>query len=293
MFKTILVPAGGAVADTPVFATALAVARMSGAHLVFLHVRLDIRDVIVSMAAGDLGAGGVMGGMIDEMEADGARLQATTKAAVEAFCAREQIAMTDTAPTGTSGARAVTGEWRTDIGRLADDVSAYARSTDLMVAGRSPTPEGVGGEVLEVGLMGSGRPLLIAADKTADAFARTVAIAWKDTPEAARAVSAAMAFIGAAANVLIFSVQEAAHKPDKSCDRLREMLSWHNPNVSVVRLDPHGHNPADVLLAGAAKSGVGLLIMGGYGHSRLREAVFGGFTQRILAGADIPILMAH
>ena len=61
MFKTILVPAGGAETDTPVFETALAVARLSAAHLVFLHIRVDVRDVIASMAAGDLGASGKIG----------------------------------------------------------------------------------------------------------------------------------------------------------------------------------------------------------------------------------------
>ena len=89
MFKTILVPAGGAITDGPVFETALVTARMSNAHLIFLHVRVDIRDVIAGMAASDLGAGGVIGATIDDMEADAARLQAEgdAKAAVEAFCA--------------------------------------------------------------------------------------------------------------------------------------------------------------------------------------------------------------
>jgi nucleotide-binding universal stress UspA family protein len=293
VFKTILVPAGGAATDLPVFETALAVARMSHAHLVFLHVRVDVRDIIASMAAGDLGAGGGMGEWIDDMEADAARLQADTKTAVEAFCASKQIPMTDLPEVGTSAAPGGTAEWRTEISRLSDCVSAYARVADLMVAGRSPSRAGVGGEVLEAGLMGSGRPLLIAAAKAPDALGGTVAIAWKDAPEAARAVSAAMPFIGTAARVLIVSVQEHGGRPDKSCDRLLGMLRWHNPNVSVVRLETQNDAPVEVLLAEVVKSGAGLLVMGGYGHSRLREAVFGGFTQRILDGAAIPVLMAH
>lgn len=293
MFKTILVPAGGADTDTPVFETALAVAQLSGAHLIFLHIRLDVRDVIASMAAGDLGASGVgMGSLIDDMEADAAKLQAVAKSAVEAFCAREKILITDTPPGGTPSARTVTAEWRTEIGRLTDSISAYARATDLMVAGRSPSSAGVGGEVLEAGLMDSGRPLLIASTQ-APKVPETIAIAWKDTPEAARAVAAALPFIGAAAKVLLVSVEEHGAPVDKSCDRLREMLSWHNPNVSVVRLEVNKQPPVELLLAEVAKSGAGLLVMGGYGHSRLREAVFGGFTQRVLEAAAIPVLMTH
>lgn len=292
MFKTILVPAGGADTDTPVFETALAVARLSGAHLVFLHIRVDVRDVIASMAAGDLGASGVgMGSLIDEMEADATRLQAAAKSAAEAFCAREKIPMVE-APTGA--ATGVTAEWRTEIGRLSDAIAAYARATDLMVAGRSPSRAGVGGEVLEAGLMDSGRPLLIASGKAPDALTGgTIAVAWKDTPEAARAACAALPFIATAAKVLLVSVHEQGGRHDKSVDRLREMLSWHNPNVSVLSLEVNNEAPVDLLLAEVVKSGASVLVMGGYGHSRLREAVFGGFTQKVLDEAAIPVLMAH
>ncbi len=292
MFKTILVPAGGADTDTPVFETALAVARLSGAHLVFLHIRVDVRDVIASMAAGDLGASGVgMGSLIDEMEADATRLQAAAKSAAEAFCAREKIPMAE-APTGV--ATGVTAEWRTEIGRLSDSIAAYARATDLMVAGRSPSRAGVGGEVLEAGLMDSGRPLLIASGKAPGALTGgTIAVAWKDAPEAARAVCAALPFIATAAKVLLVSVHEQGAQHDKSVDRLREMLSWHNPNVSVLSLEVNNEAPVDLLLAEVVKSGASVLVMGGYGHSRLREAVFGGFTQKVLDEAAIPVLMAH
>ena len=295
MFKTILVPAGGAVTDAPIFETALATARLSNAHLVFLHVRMDVRDVIASMASGDLGASGVgMGSLIDDMEADAAKLQAEARSAVEAFCARENIPMVD-APSGA--AQTVTAEWRTEIGRLSECIAAASRLADMMVAGRSPTRAGVGGEVLEAGLMDSGRPLLIAsaaapsdAGKTLNG---TVAIAWKDTREAARAVSAAIPFIVTAAKVLIVSVHEPDRPDDKSCDRLRAMLNWHNPNVAVISVQTHHEHAVDALLAEVGKSGASLLVMGGYGHSRLREAVFGGFTQRILDEAAIPVLMAH
>ena len=58
-------------------------------------------------------------------------------------------------------------------------------------------------------------------------------------------------------------------------------------------LDRAGRAPVEVLLESAKSIGATLLIMGGYSHSRLREVVFGGFTQRILNGADLPVLMAH
>src|SRR3978361_1525707 len=122
MFKTILVPSGGAVTDLPVYETALAIARVAHAHLVFLHVQTDIRDVIASMAAGDLG-GSVTGGMVDDMEADASNAEAAAKSVVKAFCAREQIAMSD-APSTTG----VTAEWQTQTGRLSDCLASRARA---------------------------------------------------------------------------------------------------------------------------------------------------------------------
>ena len=288
MFKTILVPSGGAVTDLPVYETALAIARISDAHLVFLHVQTDIRDVIASMAAGDLGGGSVTGGMVDEMEADAANTEAAAKSVVEAFCAREQIAMSNVP--STTG---VTAEWQTQIGRLTDCVASLARMTDLTVVGRSPSSAGVGAEVVEAAMMTTGRPVLIAASAGLGAFGKTVVIAWKDTQEAGRAVAAAMPFIEAAERVIIASVNESAGEMDDSCERLRKMLSWHNANVTTTILEPQNDSASDVLLAEAIKLGAGLLVMGGYGHNPLREAIFGGFTQQVVSSADIPVLMIH
>jgi nucleotide-binding universal stress UspA family protein len=54
-----------------------------------------------------------------------------------------------------------------------------------------------------------------------------------------------------------------------------------------------GRAPAETLLAAARAAGADLLVMGGYGHSRMREVIFGGFTRHMLSGADLPILMVH
>jgi nucleotide-binding universal stress UspA family protein len=71
------------------------------------------------------------------------------------------------------------------------------------------------------------------------------------------------------------------------------MLRWHNSNITIQSLSGDDRTPAAVLLDAAAKANCGLLVMGGYGHTRLREAVFGGFTRAVLAEAPLPVLMAH
>ena len=69
-------------------------------------------------------------------------------------------------------------------------------------------------------------------------------------------------------------------------------LRWDGFTASVRRLKPGADGAAETLLM-AAREQAGLLVMGGYGHSRLREWIFGGFTQRILRGAEAPVLIAH
>ena len=74
--------------------------------------------------------------------------------------------------------------------------------------------------------------------------------------------------------------------------RIVRNLAWHGIGATTLRLQPGAEGAAATLLAGIGDR-ADLLVMGGYGHSRLREWVFGGFTQSVLADAPLPVLMAH
>ena len=104
-----------------------------------------------------------------------------------------------------------------------------------------------------------------------------------------------MPFIAKAERVTVLSVLENAGEEDESCQRLVDALRWHTADVNLQRLVRDERPAPRILLEAAAGPGVAasLLVMGGYGHTRLREAVFGGFTRHVLAGADIPVLLTH
>lgn len=287
MIKTILVPSTGSSSDAAVFASALAVARPFAAHLDFLHVRVDAAAMAVSMAS-DGGGATMVGGLVERLDDEAGRREARAEQLFRQLCEREGVAIAD-APPGPSG---LTAQWTSQAGAEPYWIAEHARASDLVVIGRSGDGDGVAPETIEAALLDSGRPLLIPAAAPLAALPETMVIAWKAAPEAARAVTAAMPLLALAKEILILTVAETEDLSSEEGSRLMTNLSRHGFRVSAHRLRPEGRSPADTLLAAAATRAA-LLVMGGYGHSRLRELIFGGFTRHVLQDAGVPVLIAH
>ncbi len=287
MFKNLLVPTTGGPSDAAVFATARLAAQAFAAHLEFLHVRVDTTEVLMSMTAGGVGGGDAVQSVIDRMEAEAEAAAAAARQAVSDGLAAAAIPLRD-APDGAGPSAQISQE----TGSQSAWVAQYGRFADLVVMGRGG-PEDGAAETLEAALMDTGKPLLIAPAAAPASLGTRIVIAWKDTPEAARAVSCALPFIARAEQVTIVTVLDDADAKDESGSRLLRALRWHNRAVEVRTLLRGGASAADVLHGEAGALGADLLVMGGYSHSRLREVVFGGFTRRTLGNATIPVLMAH
>ena len=287
MPKVLLLPVTGTPADAPVLQAALAVGRLFDGHLVALHVRHDVQRDIAAMASADMGLATGLQDMIDRMERDADKRAEAAYAGWHTLCSSNGIV--DAARPGPAG---MTAEWRTEIGDQADWLAEHGRTCDLIVVGRTNDGD-IGSEaVIEQALMQTGKPVLLVG-ATADSLAGTIAIAWKDSREAAGAVAAALPFIRLGSRVIVFTVSEDDDDTDTSVDRLVGALRWHNPNTEARTIRPNGKSAVDALLGGAVEAGCGLLVMGGYGHTRLREAVFGGFTRSVLEHAPLPVLIAH
>lgn len=287
MIKTILVPATGSDSDLAVFASALAVGRPFAAHLDFLHVRVDATAMAVSMAS-DGGGAAMVGGLVERLDAEADQREEKAKQMFQDFCRREGLALKDM-PDDQPGHSA---RWLREVGAEAGWVAEYGRVADLTVIGRPVDGDGVASETIEGALIESGRPLLIPPATPLAVLPGTIAIAWNGTREAARAVGAALPLLGFAKEIVILTVAEEKVASGEEASRLMAALRWRGVPVSTRHLEPAPSGAADTLLAAAAEHAA-LLVMGGYGHSRLREWIFGGFTRRVLQGADIPVLMAH
>ena len=154
-------------------------------------------------------------------------------------------------------------------------------------------------------LLHSGRPVLIVPYApplpllAPPAAARNVLISWNASKEASRAVSAALPLLQRAehVHVAIFDAQvHAAEHGEQPGAELLQYLARHGVQAKVHLLDGGGVRRGDIgeaLLSQAADLSVDLLVMGAYGHSRLRETILGGVTRTVLQSMTIPVLMAH
>ncbi|MDJ1157003.1 universal stress protein [Chelatococcus sp. SYSU_G07232] len=173
--------------------------------------------------------------------------------------------------------------------------SRLARHFDLtLIEQANPDVKGLQGEIIEAILFESGRPMLVVpyVHRTPAAFDR-VLVAWDGSAPAARAVNDALPLITGAAEVEIVTVVDGGKEPeDESGLDVAQHLARHGVAARRNRLTSAG-DVASTLLSHMADSGTDLLVMGGYGHSRLREMMLGGATRDILASMTAPVLMAH
>jgi len=224
---------------------------------------------------------------LGKMETDADTREKAASDSWHLFCSQNNINTADS-PEGNE----VTSEWASEVGTEADWLAEYGRTADLIVVGRGHESWGPDYVLMEAALMDTGKPVFVAGGQ-APLLNGIIGIAWKDTREAGGAVLAATPFLRAASKIIVFTVPERSDDGDKSHLRLTRMLRWHNPNVAIQSLSAGDRTPVAVLLDSAVIAGCGLLVMGGYGHTRLREAVFGGFTRAVLESAPLPVLMAH
>ncbi len=174
-----------------------------------------------------------------------------------------------------------------------DVVTSLARYHDLVLVGigaSNVTPRATA----EAAIFGSGRPvLLVPEDAPVGAFGH-VMIAWDGSRVAARAVSDAGDFLQRAQTVTIASITDERALPDEDPgSRLAEYLSRHDIEATVTRAQSRGRPIAETLQEHAQEIGAGLLVMGGFGHSRMRDFVLGGATGGILKDLRLTVLLSH
>jgi nucleotide-binding universal stress UspA family protein len=169
------------------------------------------------------------------------------------------------------------------------------RITDLIVVGQQDPDhkEPMRDALIENILFQAGAPTLLVPHGGATAFKPgRVVIAWNGSIAAARAVRSALPVLQLAETVQVVMVEEARAN-ELSGVEIGEYLARHDLAVDVQRIDNTEGDIGATLLEFAARQGADWMVMGAYGHSRMREFLLGGATRNILATARVPVLMAH
>ena len=172
----------------------------------------------------------------------------------------------------------------------------YARLCDVTIV---PVPEGdyVDQWYAESIIFGSGRPTFVIPHtrKRAGAFALdTVVVAWDFSRPASRAVADALPILEKAKRVCVVTVtNEKVINAKRSGADLAKHLGRHGVDVAVEAVDAAGRKIGDVLESHLSSHNADLLVMGAYGHSRIREFILGGATKSMLSRPPLPIFLSH
>jgi nucleotide-binding universal stress UspA family protein len=183
-----------------------------------------------------------------------------------------------------------------DLTGIGDQFGRIARRFDLSVVAQ-PEAEGAAVEsmIVERALFDSGRPVIVVPYiQTAPFKLGRVMICWDGSRPAARAIADAMPLLALAERTEVVIVADEPEKEDELHGvGVGQHLARHGLDVNIKRIIRGKIDVADVLLSHAADSGADLIVMGGYGHTRLREFILGGVTRSILRSMTVPALMSH
>ncbi len=276
MIKDIIVNLSVGERPGPAGDYAISVAAAFDAHLAgvaFLY------DPIVPVS----GAGYIPAEVIETQERENA---AASKAALDRFSAACKRAGVAAEPVTLSASLAGVG----------DQFGPMARRFDLSIVGQAePDRSAVEEIIAEAALFESGRPVIVVPYIQKDPLKLDrVMLCWDGSRAAARAIADAMPLLKKAGQVEVVIVSNERGKRDEieGAD-MAQHLARHGLKVEVKRTVLGDIAVADVILSHAADAGADFIVMGGYGHSRLREFVLGGVTRSIFQSMTAPVLMSH
>jgi len=193
----------------------------------------------------------------------------------------------------------LSGEWRLGTGDTADLTVAHARYADLTITGQmnpETPPPGSAARLPERLALASGRPVLIIPYVGRyEPIGNRVLVSWNRTREATRAVNDALPLLQKAEHVTVLSInpEQGDPQPNPPGADLALHLARHGVTVENSYTVAKDIAVGSAILSRAADLGADLIVMGCYGHSRLRELVLGGASREILGHMTVPVLMSH
>jgi nucleotide-binding universal stress UspA family protein len=276
MIRSILFPVLAGACSDDALATACDMARDHDAHLVVVNCI----SAVVPIAAWDTYPLAVYETLSEAAAAAGSKLVLELTAKLEQAGISHEIHTADTI-------------WMTP----SEMAAVHARYCDIVVFGRQADVDAR----MQAGffsdlLLQSGRPLLVVPEAGSARLTDAAMIAWKPAREATRALHDALPLLRRAASVRVVAVDpkvgDLQHGELPGAD-IAAHLVRHGLRVDVAQVPRLGDSTGATILREAQEQGIGLLVAGGYGHTRAREFVMGGVTRTLFEGAKIPVLFSH
>jgi nucleotide-binding universal stress UspA family protein len=272
--KSILALIDGSRLSEATLDTAVSIAKTFAAGLEVLHVRADPATLVPIVGEGMSGAmvEQVMDAMSKSVDGRSQRARAVYDKAV----AKAGMPIT----------------WRQETGPEPVVLASAGRLVDLTVLARpDAAADGQMAASLDSALFDTGRPVLVAPTASPASVGKRIALAWNGSAQASRVVSAAVAYFEKAEAVHVLSAPGFDKRAP--AEAVVAYLAKHKVKASAQAVELHGKHVGQALLEEATRLNCDLLVMGAYGHSRLREMILGGATREVLANSAIPVLMAH
>ena len=182
------------------------------------------------------------------------------------------------------------------IAGAADQLGRIGRRSDLIVVAQAEREKPTADEIVDEGvLFESGRPVIfVPFIQKGGLKLDRVMLCWDGGRAATRAIADSLPFLKKAKQVEVVIVSGKPGKQDEVTGAdLGQHLARHGLKVDVKRITSPDIDVASTILSYAADSSADMIVMGGYGHSRLREFVLGGATRGMLESMTVPVLMSH
>lgn len=286
--RRILVPITGQSSDRELLLLALSAAKSLSAHVDALFVRAEPTEYLPVMGEGYSGM--VAQDIIDAVEKAATDMAGQAKAATLEFAKEVGVEVIDY---GTCG-DAPTISFHQTKGPVLAVLQEESQLTDLIVCAQ-PTP-GIGTEISNVLpdlLIGCRRPFLVVPTGAKVFSGSHVVIGWNGGSEAASAVRQARGFLPLFSKVEVVVIDESQEDGKAEAAKPAAYLACHNVTAQTTVISGKTRAAGDLLMDYAVEQGADLIVMGAYGHSRMREFIFGGATRQILQDMKMPVYMAH
>jgi nucleotide-binding universal stress UspA family protein len=279
-YRRIAVPLFGSKLDVPALNAAFRLALAHDAEVDAFAVQMS--SVELAMMAGP------------GFDISGFSIQVAYEAVAKASA--EALAAADAAFKQAQGASSAKAGYRVVQGAQAETVERETRLCDLAVfcVPKDGAMSSVPGEAMLAALLAGSRPVLILPEEQPALSARPrIALAYDGSAAAAHTVQAAIPLLGKASEIVALSAGER-ETATATLEALRTYLALHGIAVRTEAVPETQGSTSDALLRAAVAHRAEVLVLGGYGHSRVREFVLGGVTRQLLHhGAPLALLMAH